>query len=361
MAELFKYECPSCGGAIEFDSTLQEMKCPFCGTTYDAATLKSYDDVQKTKRGSDMNWKTEEKSWREDEKTGMRSYICQSCAGEILADATTGATFCPFCGNPVIMKDQFAGALRPDLVIPFKLDKKAAKEALRRHYKGKVLMPKAFLDENRIEKITGVYVPFWLYDADADADIRYRTTRVHTWSDPRFIYTETLHYLVIREGTLGFDNVPADGSSKMADDLMESIEPFDLSEAVDFRTAYLSGFLADKYDVSAEQCASHTNDRIRTSTEAAFNSTVNGYSSVRTVSCDIRLLNNKVKYALFPVWMLNTNWRGKDYLFAMNGQTGRLVGDLPVDWGSFWKWFGLLTTGIGVVLSLILLVAEGLL
>jgi predicted RNA-binding Zn-ribbon protein involved in translation (DUF1610 family) len=360
MSELLKYECPCCGGAIEFDSALQEMKCPFCGTSYDVATLRSYDEAQKSRKGSDMSWETGEKNWHEDEKTGVRSYVCQSCAGEIIADATTGATLCPFCGNPVIMREQFAGALRPDLVIPFKLDKKAAMDALRRHYKGKALMPKAFLDENRIGKITGMYVPFWLFDAEANADIRYRTTRVRTWSDPRFIYTETLHYLVLRAGTLGFENVPVDGSSKMADDLMESIEPYDLRDAVDFQTAYLSGYLADKYDVDAGQSAENANQRIRSSTEAAFYSTVRGYASVRTVSCDIRLANSKVRYALFPVWILNTNWRGKDYMFAMNGQTGRLVGDLPVDWGLFWKWFGLLTAGIGAVLSLIFLVAGGL-
>ncbi len=361
MAELLKYECPCCGGGIEFDSELQEMKCPFCGTSYEVETLKSYDELQKTKSESDMSWNTKKNErWQGNEASGMRSYVCGSCAGEIIAEKTTGASFCPFCGNPVIMRAQFEGSLRPDLVIPFKLDKEAAKAALRRHYKGKTLMPKAFLDENRIEKISGIYVPFWLFGADADADIRYRTTRTRGWSDSRYIYTETSHYLVLRSGTLGFDNVPVDGSSKMADDLMESIEPYNLNDAVGFKTAYLSGFLADKYDISAEASAEHANNRIKKSTESSFTSTVRGYSSIRTESCNIRLKNNAVKYALLPVWTLNTKWRDKDYTFAMNGQTGRLVGDLPVDWRAFWKWFGLLAGGIGAVVSLILMFARGL-
>ena len=257
----------------------------------------------------------------------------------------------------MVMKGQFAGDLKPDLVIPFKLDKKAAKEALRRHYNGKRLLPKVFKDENRIDEVKGVYVPFWLFEADANAQIRYRATRIRSWSDSNYDYTETQYYSVTRGGSLGFDWVPVDGSSKMADDLMESIEPFDLSGAVDFQTAYLSGYLADKYDVSAEESVERANARVRNTTENAFAATVRGYTTVTPVSTNIQLRNGKAKYALYPVWLLNTNWNGKKYTFAMNGQTGKLVGDLPLDKVAYRKWlFGLtgILTAVGFGLSYLL-------
>lgn len=346
MAVLQEYKCPCCGGAIAFDSTVQKMKCPYCDTEFEMEALAGYDSELKNTKEDDMSWETSAGSeWQEGEADGLRSFVCKSCGGEIVGDENTAATSCPFCGNPVVMMGQFSGALKPDYVIPFKLDKNAAKEALKKHYSGKRLLPKVFCDQNHIDEIKGVYVPFWLFDADAEADIRYRATQVRAWSDSRYNYTETSFYSVSRSGSLGFERVPVDGSTNMPDELMESIEPFDYSEAVDFQTAYLAGYLADKYDVDAEQSIEHANERIKKSTEAAFADTVEGYTTVTPEASSIRLQNGKSKYALLPVWILNTTWNGQKYTFAMNGQTGKLIGDLPLDKGAYRKWlFGL--TGI---------------
>ena len=281
-------------------------------------------------------------------------YVCESCGGEILADKTTGATSCPYCGNPVIVPKQFEGMLKPDLIIPFKLDRKQAEQKLRDHLKGKVLLPKYFKTENRIKEVKGLYVPFWLYDTDADADIRYRATKTRFWSDSDYDYTETSYYAVHRSGSLGFDHVPVDGSASMENDLMESIEPFDFKEAVDFQTAYLAGYFADKYDVTASECEERANERIRRSTEAAFRDTVRGYASVVPENTSIRLHNGTTKYALYPVWILQTKWKGDNYIFAMNGQTGKFVGNLPTDKNAFARWF-LGTTGVVGVIAYIIL------
>ena len=340
MAVLQQFKCPSCDGAIEFDSSLQKMKCPYCDTEFEMADLLAYDQALKDQVEDRMEWDSAAgREWQPGETEGMRIYTCSSCGGEIVADASTGATECPFCSNPVVMSGQFSGDLKPDLVIPFKLDKKAAMAALRNHYKGKKLLPKVFKDENRIKEIKGIYVPFWLFGADAEGFVQYRASRVRTWSDSRYIYRETSYYNVIRAGGIGFDNVPVDGSSKMDDALMESIEPFDLSAAMDFQSAYLAGFLADRYDVNADSSIRRANDRIRVSTEEAFSSTVHGYTSVVPLNTNIRLKNGTSKYALLPVWVLNTVWNGQRYTFAMNGQTGKMVGDLPMDKGLFWKYF----------------------
>ncbi len=348
MAVLQEYKCPCCGGAIAFDSGLQKMKCPYCDTEFEMETLAAFDSELQNEPSEDMAWENADgQPWQEDEVEGICSFVCRSCGGEILGDGNTAATACPYCGNPVVMLGRVSGSLKPDCVIPFKLDKKAAKEALKNHCKGKPLLPKVFTEENHIDEIKGIYVPFWLFDADAQAHIRYKATRIRAWSDSRYNYSETRFYSVIRGGTLGFADVPVDGSSKLPDQLMEAIEPFHFSEAVDFQTAYLAGYLADKYDVTSQENTQRANDRIRKSTQEAFAATVQGFATVTPESSSIRLENGRVRYALLPVWLLNTTWNGEKYTFAMNGQTGKMVGDLPMDKAAYRKWLLGLTGLIG--------------
>lgn len=363
MAELQEYKCPHCGGAIHFDSGIQKMKCPYCDSEFEMDALKALDEELAAEKPDDINWAQTGKeendvttasiseAGNEDSSSdaSLVSYVCDSCGGEIICDATTAATKCPFCGNPVVMMGQFKGSKKPDLVIPFKLDKEAAKQNLKAHLKGKTLIPKLFSKEDHIEEIKGIYVPFWLFDTEADASCRYNATRERMWSDAHFNYVETNYYKVIRTGQIKFDNVPVDGSSKMPDDLMESIEPYDMSEAVDFQTAYLAGYMADKYDVLSEDCVNRANTRIKQSTEDAFMSTVTGYNNVTTASSSIKTLNGQVRYALLPVWLLNTSWNNQNYTFAMNGQTGKFVGDLPLDQGLYRRYFA----GIAVIAMVI--------
>lgn len=354
METLLEYKCPSCGGALSFDSRLQKMKCPYCDTEFEVAALKELDEALKNEPAEDMTWQEQSgHHWQEGETENLASYVCRSCGGEILTDVNTAATSCPYCGNPVVMTPKVSGSLRPDCIIPFKLDKEAAENALKGFLTGKPLLPKAFKSESHIKEVKGVYVPFWLFDSHADGEARYRTTRVHTWSDSRYYYTRTSHYSVTRAGGLDFAAVPVDGSSKIADALMESLEPYDLSQAVDFQTAYLAGYYADKYDVGAEDSAQRANQRIKSSMEGFLRQTVTGYASVVPENCSVRLSQGSTRYALYPVWLLNCKYKEKNYLFAMNGQTGKMVGDLPVDWGAFWKWWGLIAAGVSALCCLV--------
>ena len=334
-----KLTCPACKSELNIDPDEKEAACPGCGAEFEVEALLSYAAQQAEKKQDSMNWDTQAGgAWQQGETDGLRVYSCKTCGGEIVADVTTGATQCPYCGNPVVLAGHFAGALKPDLVIPFKVDKKAAMAALQDHYKGKRLLPKVFKDQNHIEEVKGLYVPVWLFDADADALVEYEATKTRTWSDSDYDYTETSHYAVIRGGGIGFENVPVDGSTKMDDALMESIEPYDIAGAVPFQAAYLPGFLADKYDVDAEASIERANQRIKQSTEDAFRSTVTGYTSVTTVDSNVSLENSRARYALYPVWILNTQWNGRKFTFAINGQTGKIAGDLPMDKGLFWKY-----------------------
>ena len=318
MSELFEYKCPNCGGPLRFDSTVQQLKCPYCDSTIDVAALAGYDEELKRSGADDMRWeKAAGSQWEEGETDNMRVYVCDSCGGEIIADVNTAASKCPYCDKPVVMKGNLSGVLK-------------------RHLQGKKFLPKVFEDRNHIDEIKAVYVPFWLFDCDVDADVKYKATRTRAWADPQNSYTETSYYAVLRTGTLAFDNVPVDGSSIMDDELMQSIEPFDFREAEIFSTAYLPGYLADKYDIGAEASIGVANQRIKQTTEQAFMGTVGNYSSVIPEATTIRLANGRAKYALYPVWILNTTYDGQRYIFACNGQTGKTVGDLPVSKGAYW-------------------------
>lgn len=349
-----EYKCPACGGAIGFDSNIQKMKCPYCDTEYEMEALKELDEDLKNENPDDINWNFETNGkWQDGETDGMNVYICKSCGGEIIGDENMAATSCPFCNNNVVIKGQFSGLLRPAYVIPFKLDKKAAIEGLKKHIKGKRLLPKVFKDQNHIEEIKGIYVPYWLFNAEVDANIRYKGVRVVSWSDSNYRYTKSSYYMISRKGNLAFERIPVDGSTKMPDDLMESIEPFNFEEAVDFQTAYMAGYLADKYDVDAEESIKRANERAKKSVEQSFLSTVNGYNTVIPEHSSMQVENGTVKYALYPVWLLNTVWNGNTYTFAMNGQTGKFVGNLPVDNGAYLKYLGILT-GIFSIISYVI-------
>lgn len=342
-----EYKCPNCGGAVEFDSGTQKLKCPFCDTEFDIDALNNHTDTVEHTAEDCIEWdSTGGQNWSVDEQTGLYTYVCQSCGGEIIADETTGATSCPYCGNKVVMQGHFSGSLKPDYVIPFKLDKKAAKEALMKHLSGKKLLPKVFKEQNHIDEIKGVYVPFWIFDAGVNGNVNYKATKVRHWSDSNFNYTETSHFGIYRAGSVAFSSVPVDGSTKMADDLMESIEPFDLKDAVPFNSAYLAGYLADKYDVDAANSIPRATERVKRSTEEAFRATVSGYNSVIVENSCVNLISSKSHYALYPVWILNTTWNGEKYTFAMNGQTGKFVGNLPMDKSKYIKYFASIFSGV---------------
>ena len=333
MAELIVFKCPSCGGKLEFNAGQQEMVCPFCDSAIDVAALQAMDAVlneQQANAGGGFEAQTGEE-WSQGETAGMRVYHCQTCGGEVMADETTSATTCPYCDNPVVMSGQLSGDLKPELVIPFKLDKEAAKKALMQHMSGKFLLPKVFSSENHIDEIKGVYVPVWLFEAGTDSQMLYKGEKTRRWSDNKFDYVEHKYYSAVRAGTMSFENVPVDGSSKMDDTMMESLEPFDMKDAQNFSMAYLSGYLADKYDVSAEDNMPHAEERMQESVRSAFEETLREYDHFERQSESINFSEGKVRYVLYPVWLLNTSWNGTNYHFGMNGQTGKFVGDLPID------------------------------
>ena len=330
--DVVNYQCPNCDAPLKFSSKSQQWDCEFCGSGFKLEDLQGQEAKgEGTVSGGEYDAK--ENEWREEELQGMKVYSCEQCGGEIIADETTSASFCPYCGNTAIFSKQFEGAYRPESVIPFKQDKKQAKEAFKAFCKGKWLIPKDFTSANKIEQITGVYVPFWIYDCKADSDITFHGTKVKTWKQGDYQYTKTDYYAIKRAGEMSFDQVPADGSTKMDDNLMSAIEPFDYKETTPFSSAYLSGYLAEKYDQSADDVKPRVDERMRNSVVRVLQDSVHGYSSVNVAQNITNLNYGKTRYVLLPVWMLASKYKGKDYMFAMNGQTGKMVGNLPISVG----------------------------
>ena len=328
--ETTNYQCPACTGPLRFDSATGKLVCDYCGSTYEVKEVEAlYADKQKASDTA-ARQRPQGPVWGEEEAAGLTSRTCSSCGAELVCDGTTAATTCPYCGNPTVLGGQLSGKLKPEYIIPFKLDRKAAVQNLNKYYKGKKFLPKAFKEQNHVEEIQGVYVPFWLYDATADARGAYEGEVTESHREGDYIVTNTQHYNVARAGEADFIKVPVDGSSKMPDAHMDAIEPFDYSAIQPFSTAYLPGFLADRYDEDEEKCLPRATRRMENTTRAALRETIDGYSEVHTKAENINIDIRKAHYALLPVWMLHTRWNDKDFLFAMNGQTGKLVGSLPV-------------------------------
>ncbi|MBO2516085.1 MAG: hypothetical protein CW338_02240 [Clostridiales bacterium] len=290
--------------------------------------------------GDGLEWQTyESDAWSSEESQRLHSYHCPSCGSEVMAEDSVAALNCVYCGNPLVLSDEFTGMAKPDGIVPFALMKEQAMEKLGGYLKGKMLLPSAFKTGNRIEEINGVYVPFWLFNCATDSDVTYKATRTRTRRRGDYMYTDTMHYRLRRGGNLSFADVPADASLKMDDTLMESIEPFKPSEGKEFTLPYLAGYSAQKADVGIDKCKPRVNARIKNSVEAALRGTISGYATVTQQNSAVRIQHGMVKQVMMPVWMLNTRFKEKDYTFAMNGQTGHFVGDLPCSFLKGAAWF----------------------
>ena len=241
--QITNYQCPGCTGPLQFSAATGRLECEYCMSSFTPEEIEALYAQKNEKAEEAARQAQQEEEWNAE---NMRAYSCPSCGAELLCDVTTAATACPYCGNPTVVPGQFADIQKPDYVIPFQVDKDTAVAGLKQHYKGKPLLPGSFAKENHLQEIKGVYVPFWLYDGEATADVTFSASRSRVHTTPKERITTTEHYRVERRGTVAFEKVPVDGSTKMPDTHMDAIEPFDYEKMEPFSMAYLPGFLADK-------------------------------------------------------------------------------------------------------------------
>lgn len=340
--EATDYKCPACSAPLTYKPETKSWKCEYCFNDY------KLEDLHKNEEEfEDLNSK---------ETIDVDEYTCSSCGAKIVTDENTTATFCVYCGNTSIIKNRLTGMLKPHSVIPFKTTKAQAESAFLKFKKGKPFAPKLFGKKEQIEKITGVYIPFWLYDCTAEGRVEGNGLKVKTWRSGNYRYTKTDTYRVARHGNANFTKIPVDGATKFDDDIMDSIEPFDYSEIKEFTPAYLSGFLAEKYDVDSKTAYKRAEERVNNALRDYMKYTIGGYSSVNLTFEQIDKDLKNTQYVLFPVWMLNIKYKDKYHMFAMNGQTGKMVGNVPVSWGKFFLWLFGLTGGIFALILLIMMI-----
>lgn len=320
--EVLDNKCPACGAKITFNPKNQKWDCEYCGSKFTLEEMKKYNNASSDKAN--------EQSIPKKKLDNFDVYTCKNCGAEVMADETTTATFCVYCGSTTILKDKINDGIAPTKIIPFKKVKEDAINAFKGLSKGRILMPKLFNKPENIEKITGVYIPFWTYDLKVSGEIDFDATDVKTWSDYNYRYTKTDKYISKRDSSMEFNRILVDGSSRFDDDLMDSIEPFYFKDLVEYNHAYMSGFLAEKYDVDSNDAIKRANDRAMNTAIAQSEATVIHQS--KTVLHNNLVVNKLANdYILLPVWMVNIKYKDKNYTFAMNGQTGEIVGNIPLD------------------------------
>ncbi|MEE1114139.1 MAG: hypothetical protein UHN88_03580 [Eubacterium sp.] len=370
MADTNKtYKCPSCGGELQWSPTAQKMVCPYCGSEFELSVFEKTEEAiqeqlqnntyAKGEDGAEMDYGAADATDESNiDPHDLRVYKCSVCGAEVVTDKTTVATSCAFCGSPVVLTEQLDTQFRPKWIVPFAIEQSKLRELYMNYVKSRPFTPGSFFTDAHLEKLKGVYVPFWMYDLDMQGHLSATGERLSSYSDSRYFYTVHRVYDIERGGTLSLRNIPVDSSSRTPDDAMDSIEPFDLSQIKPFKTAYMAGFLAERYDEDPEDCKERALNRAKQTVENELRSTIGGYSGLQILGENIverresRELN-RVNYALLPVYMLNAKYKGKDYLFAMNGQTGVSVGDVPISTGKAIGFFGIAFGILWVIFSLL--------
>lgn len=334
--DVITYKCPHCGAPIAYDAAQSSFHCEFCGS--DVAK----EDIIR-QEGEAAEAAAAEK---------LVEYHCPSCGADLITDENTAATFCRYCGSPTIVKRNLEGAFRPDLIIPFRISKEKAQDIFKKWcHKGR-FTPKGFYNRQQMEKITGIYVPFWLFDCEMTADMAGTAKKIRVWRSGDTEYTNTKNFYFARSAELSFQKVPADGSSHMDNELMDALEPYQYQEMVPFELPYLSGFAAEKYDEEAEKVFARVDQRITQASEGMLLQTVSGYSAHTVQQRNKRYTKTKPNYALLPVWMLRCRSKDKTYTFAVNGQSGKVVGKPPVSFGKVLLWMSGLSGALFALLTL---------
>lgn len=340
---VLQYKCPNCGSDMVFDSSDHMLTCESCGRKDNIDTFPKENIKSSEEPHDNHNVHT----FREGE---VEEYHCQNCGAIIITDPDTAATTCSFCGAGVILMDRLSGGLAPVKVIPFSVSKEQAQEAFRSWCKKGLLTPRGFMNGDRIKNITGIYVPFWLYDLKGTGEIDATCTKVRTYSRGEYDYTETSFFHVYRDVDLKFLKVPVDASEKMDDTLMDKLEPYNYSNLKDFNTPYLSGFIAEKYNYTDKDLFPRVKERADRYVDDYINSTIGGYTTTTYNHRHTSVSGLDSYYTLLPVWMVCYDYKNSEHIFAMNGQTGKIVGTPPLSKRKLFAWFG----GISGITFLIL-------
>ncbi len=320
-----EYKCPNCNAELKFDPTTQKLSCDYCLSSF------TIDEIKEIYAESVAVMPDEAEETEDEFASHTSLYHCASCGADIMADEHTTALFCYYCHNPVILSGKLTGDYKPSKIIGFKITREQALSKFKHWCSGRMFVPKDFNSDEQLEKMTGLYVPFWVANCDIKADYAAVGRRVRSWTTGSTEYTETKEYSVVRSANIFAEGIPADGESKIDDLLMESIEPFNYSELKDFSMSYFSGFFADKYDVDKAAVFPRIRSRATDAGRSIIRKSVSGYTSLKVMNETYSIKKTDWQYIMLPVWFMTYRYNGKVYEFALNGQTGKLAGTPPLN------------------------------
>lgn len=305
------FKCINCGGNVVYSPERKTMFCPFCES---------------------------EKSGELSNGTSPEMTICPNCGGEITVEQHTSATQCPYCDSYLILNERVEGEYLPKMILPFQLGKESCKQSIREKFKKNLFAPTDFLSEVRLNSMQGIYVPYWLYDYDTHCSFQGEGTKVKTWTSGDTRYTETSYYAVVRDMNINFEKIPVDASEAMPDSVMDLMEPYNYSQLVDFNPEYMSGFYAEKYNMPADVVENRARNRMNDNAATMLKASYTGYSSIRPLNQDIRVMKGSSCFGLLPVWTYRYTYNGTEYPFYVNGQTGKIVGEVPISAKKAWAY-----------------------
>lgn len=345
------YKCPNCAAPLDYNNELGGFKCIFCDSLFKEEEIKKRFAENEEIKLEEADPELTQQQKEQEEFTGSSAlYTCPNCGAGVICGELEASVRCHFCHTPVILTGRLSGEYKPDFIIPFRTNRELAEIAFKEYIKGKFLLPGGFRKNAKLVDISALYVPYWMKSGITDAKVTAVGKKIRTWRVGDIRYTNTKIYDVRRAAEFAFVRVPCDGSARIDDALMESIEPFDYRGIRPFSMSYLSGCSAEKYNVSFETAQVRIDQRIKAAAEEELKKDMTGYSRIDIKSSDMSFKSSVEVYALLPVWFLNYRFKGKDYPFIMNGQTGNRFGILPV------SKIKTLLFGAGIYLSVLLII-----
>lgn len=356
---VYQYKCPDCGADMSFDASTGMLHCESCGRTDHVDSHGKSSDAAAEESIHDYETFQDQTQYTTFENEEAVQYQCNNCGAVLLTSADTTATTCSFCGAPMILGDRLSGKLAPSYVIPFQITKQQATDAFKKWCKNGRLTPKGFMSADRIKSLTGIYVPFWLYDLTGQGDTHADCTISTVYEEGDYTVTKTNHYDVYRKVEVQYEKVPCDASEKMDDTFMDRLEPYDYTNLKQFQAPYLAGFLAEKYNYTDTDLFPRITTRTTPFVEDYLRETISGYDTVTLHHENINIQKKKAVYTLLPVWMICYDYDRAEHTFAMNGQTGKVVGTPPLSKGKIAAYFGGITLVLFVLLRIITILLGG--
>lgn len=306
------YDCPGCGGNLKFDIPTQRLKCGYCNNDYDPYQI------------------TKDKDGEEQRDFEATIFTCPQCGGEILSTDNTAAGFCSFCGASTILTSRIVKEKKPNYIIPFQKTKEDCKREYQKLMRRFIYAPSGLKDPDKINGFRGIYMPYWVYFFSQKTSLKLKGSTSSRKGD----YVYTRHYDLVGDLDAYYKGINFDGSSSFADNISESIAPYDVKHMKEFTPSILSGFYADTNDLGkelynddAKQIADdETLQFVKKNKEfSRYNMTVPG-----NLTSSFNTKTESVDLAMFPVWFMSYKNNDRVTYATVNGQTGKVYADMPV-------------------------------